>query len=355
MPDHDVQWHLQELARRVMACPAERLRIIREYHAELVAAGDVFSANVILTVRSIATDPGDAPTMVALPTKTHRLWRTKRPLWWFALPIVLAVLLLAALNRGFLSLDRSPFEIQADYVDTAPHKKPLVVVFLHGIFGTKNDTWVNRGTSFPKLLAGDPEFQERTDVFLFEYFTPKFGNAASVVGLADQLRGSLEDHRVFEDHQRVVFLSHSMGGIVLRQFLLTNRQSLAKVPMLYFYATPTNGSELTVSARVISTNPQLRGMLPLEGNDLLQSIQSGWLGWEDAKRVPSLCAYETLPTYGVMVVSLSSATALCNQMSDPMSANHIDIVKPKDRDDPRYTRFATALRHFAQPSLPAPK
>src|ERR1039457_7468863 len=59
MPDHDVQWHLQELARRVMACPAERLRIIREYHAELVAAGDVFSANVILTVRAIATDPGD--------------------------------------------------------------------------------------------------------------------------------------------------------------------------------------------------------------------------------------------------------------------------------------------------------
>jgi len=29
---------------------------------------------------------------------------------------------------------------------------------------------------------------------------------------------------------------------------------------------------------------------------------------------------------------------------DPIAANHIDIVKPKDRDDPRYMRFASALR-----------
>jgi hypothetical protein len=138
-----------------------------------------------------------------------------------------------------------------------------------------------------------------------------------------------------------------MGGIIVRQFLLNRRDHLPQIPMLYFYATPTNGSELTVAAREISNNPQLRGMLPLEGNGLLQVIQSGWMNWPEVKSVPSYCAFETLPTAGVEVVSESSATALCNQAFDPMAYNHIDIVKPRDRKDARYTRFAFALRTSA--------
>ena len=257
--------------------------------------------------------------------------------------VLIAVLIWLA-NRGMISIDRSPFDITAAYVGPAPYNKPVAVVFVHGIFGTRDATWMNHDASFPALLESDPEFHNEIDVFIYEYFTPKFGNANSIVGLADQFRGSLDDHRVFEDHQRVVIVSHSMGGLVVRQFLLTKRERLGKVPMLYFYATPTNGSELTIAARKISSNPQLRGMLPLEGNELLQAIQSGWLGWDAAKKLPSFCAYETLPTLGVMVVSMDSATALCNEDLDPITANHIDIVKPKDRDDPRYTRLTHALR-----------
>ncbi len=261
--------------------------------------------------------------------------------------IILTVIVLA--NRGVISLDRSPFDITADYIGTAPHKRPVAVVFVHGIIGSRDATWKNQSASFPALLENDPEFQNEIDVFVYEYYTPKFGNANSIVGLADQFRGSLDDHRVFDDHQRVVFVSHSMGGLVVRQFLITNRERLAKVAMLYFYATPTNGSELTVVAKEISGNPQLRGMLPLEGNELLQSIQSSWLGWDAAKRLPSYCAYETLPTFGVAVVSMASATALCNEPLDPITADHIDIVKPKDRGDPRYTRLAHALRDELTP------
>ena len=260
---------------------------------------------------------------------------------------MVAILVLA--KAGFFpfpEFDKPQFEVNSLYIGPAPHNKPTAVVFVHGIFGTREDTWLNaaNNTSFPALLGADPEFQKQIDIFVFEYFTPKFGNAGSIVDLADQLRGSLDDKRIFEDHQKVVFLSHSMGGLIVRQFLLSKRERLAQVSMLYFYATPTNGSELTTIAKQLSTNPQLRGMLPLEGNDLLQSIQGNWLGWEDVKKIPSYCALELLPTYGVMVVSRSSATALCNQELDPMSSNHIDIVKPNDRDDTRYSRFTNALR-----------
>jgi len=45
-----------------------------------------------------------------------------------------------------------------------------------------------------------------------------------------------------------------------------------------------------------------------------------------------------------MVVTRSSSTPLCNRGLDPITANHIDIVKPVDRSDARYTRFANALK-----------
>jgi hypothetical protein len=283
------------------------------------------------------------PAFVEAPAQRH--FKPSRK----AIRIGVAVLLLVAAAGIYLLVNstlvgKSPFEVKAEYVSAEPQKWANVVVFVHGILGSRTDTWTNQNASFPKLLATDPEFTNNTDVFVYEYYTPKFGNAASIVQLADQLRGSLEDHRIFDDHERVVFLSHSMGGLIVRQFLLSNRERIQKVPMLFFYATPTNGSDLTRAAKELSGNPQLRGMLPLEGNDLLQSITSQWLHWEEAKKIPSYCAYETLPTFGVWVVPESSATALCNQSPDPLTGDHIDVVKPADRSDPRYTRFATALR-----------
>jgi triacylglycerol esterase/lipase EstA (alpha/beta hydrolase family) len=288
--------------------------------------------------------PDEGSILVTIPTLKAIVPRSRVRLLFGLITIVAVVMAVVLAGRRLIPfIDRLPFRIESEYVGHPPHNKPIVVVFVHGIFGTKNDTWMNHRESFPTLLATDPSLEKNVDVFFFEYFTPKFSTAASIVGLADQLRGSLDDHGVFEDHQQVVFLSHSMGGLIVRQFLLTKRDRVAKVPMLYFYATPTNGSELTTIAKQISSNPQLRGMLPLEGNDLLQSIQSGWLGGDDLRKIPSYCAYETLPTYGVFVVSMSSATALCNQDLDPITADHIDIIEPRDRNDSRYTRFVTAL------------
>src|ERR1039457_6983018 len=93
--------------------------------------------------------------------------------------------------------------------------------------------------------------------------------SASIVSLADQLRGSLDDNRVFDDHQKTIFLAHSMGGIIVRQFLLSNRDRLPKVPMLFFAPTPNKGSELTLVGKDLSGNPQLGGRRQIEGNALL--------------------------------------------------------------------------------------
>ena len=236
---------------------------------------------------------------------------------------------------------RSPFKPQAGYVGTATPKNRFCVAFVHGILGSA-DTWVNGTATFP-YSSPRTEFSSEVDVFAYESYTPEFGSAPSIPELADQLDEKLQSHKVFASHEHVVFVGHSMGGLVVRQLLLADRALLAKVPVLYFAAVPTGGAHIAETGRQLSTNPQLRGMAQLDNNDFLQSMRSQWGKWPEAMKTPTLCAFETLDTFGVRVVSELSATSLCSQF-EPITANHIDIAKPSQRDDPRYSRFATALR-----------
>jgi hypothetical protein len=85
-------------------------------------------------------------------------------------------------------------------------------------------------------------------------------------------------------------------------------------------------------------------MLPLDGNDFLNSIRSHWIGTPLLKQLKTYCAFESLETNGVLIVPQSSALALCTEKPDPLTANHIEIVKPSGPYDPRFTRMLTAIK-----------
>jgi pimeloyl-ACP methyl ester carboxylesterase len=329
-----------------LALSREQLALLKRERGDIVA--DRFR-QIVLEWRAQGR-PGVTP---ADPQKHAVLW-TEGFAGFF---VVIAFSALAVMSRGWFGPGvKLATEVKSEYVSEGSHNRFAAVVFVHGIFGTKEDTWLSRGPlhTFPELLSNDPDLKDRVDVFAFEYFSPKFGAGPSIVDLDDQLRGALDDNQIFENHQKIVFLAHSMGGIVVRHFLLNHQDRIEKVPMVFFYATPTNGSEMASVGHLVSINPQLRGMVPIEGNDLLQSIQSGWLNSEKAKSIASYCAVEELPTLGVTIVTRSSATSLCNRALDPFSANHIDIVKPTDRKDPRYTRFVSALqKEVLAPNFPS--
>jgi pimeloyl-ACP methyl ester carboxylesterase len=325
--------------RRHLDLSLEQLNLLRQERGDFIA--DRFR-QIVLGWRDHGRAAGVAP---ADPPEGSMLRRELA----IGLCFVGAFVALVFLSRGWFgpgpNVKLAP-EVNSGYVTEGSHNKLAVVVFVHGIFGTKDDTWLsaNHNATFPQLLATDPAVKDKTDVFVFEYFTPKFGAAPSIVDLADQLRGDLDDHHVLEDHQKIAFLAHSMGGLVVREYLLNHQDRIGKVPMVFFYATPTNGAEMARVGQLVSVNPQLRGMVPIEGNDLLQAIQSGWMNSDKAKSIASFCGVEELPTAGIMIVTRSSATSLCNQPLDPFSASHIDIVKPSNREDPRYTRFVSALQ-----------
>jgi len=153
------------------------------------------------------------------------------------------------------------------------------------------------------------------------------------------------------DYQNIIFLSHSMGGLIVREFMLQNREVAKRVKFAYFYATPTEGSQTARLANLVSKNPQFKNMSPLESNNDLANLQRNWLSANF--ELKSFCAYESLDTYGVKVVGQGSATNLCTEPLTPMPYSHSQIVKPKNMQDDRYLAFKSAYLSFHNDLSPA--
>ena len=228
------------------------------------------------------------------------------------------------------------------------------IVFVHGVLGDATKTWTARnGAYFPALLLGDTAF-DGLDIFVYDYPSTAFADSYSVDELADNLRLLLETAKVFETHREVLFVAHSMGGLVVRQLLLKYQRFAPKVSMVYFFATPTTGSELAALAKIApSLNPQFTDMRPWKDQAYVGNLVRQWQAAEF--RVKSYCAYEKRTTYGVRVVEEQSATNLCNQRLDPIDTDHLDIVKPIDRTAISYLALRQAvLSTPASPPAPPP-
>ncbi len=249
--------------------------------------------------------------------------------------IVEVIVLLSALGVGAQAQGRSAYVRQ--------RSKDSVIVFVHGVFGDSRETWTNATSKayWPQLMTADPFF-DSFDIYTYSYPSPARGNTYTNDELVEDMRRDLEDASVFQTHKRVIFLCHSMGGIVVRAFLTRYQPLASKVPMIYFFSTPTTGAEIAALAKLLSNNPQLNGVLPMDSESYLATIQKDWLAAQF--RIASYCAYETQDTHGIRVVTLESATNLCNRRLDPINADHISIVKPRDQSDTSYIAFRNAVR-----------
>ena len=173
----------------------------------------------------------------------------------------IAALALAAAAAGARADDRTAgrsFYVQEDA------SRRTVVVFVHGGAGTAQGTWKNAEAdrSWPEMMAADEAFRGAS-VFVYSYASPWFRKALSVPQLGVDMRTVLRDRGVL-DHRNIVFVAHSMGGLVVKEFLLSFREYVAKTKFVYFFGVPSKGTELTRVARYLTDNPQSRDVGPVE-------------------------------------------------------------------------------------------
>ncbi|MBY3531217.1 alpha/beta fold hydrolase [Rhizobium laguerreae] len=119
-----------------------------------------------------------------------------------------------------------------------------VVIFVHGVMSDA-EAWRNaNGTYWPSLLTQDPRTRG-VGVYIFEYETGLFSGTYRINDAVDALTNHLRLDKVLTA-QRLIFVCHSMGGIVARRYLLREELDLleAKIEIgLFLAASPSLGSE----------------------------------------------------------------------------------------------------------------
>jgi len=135
--------------------------------------------------------------------------------------------------------------------------------------------------------------------------------------------------------------------------LLNHPSDAAHVVFVASYATPHEGSFVASMAKIYDSDPLLTDLRDGDDNSFLVDLEQRWRSTPYAARIHRYCAYEALDTAtgaGVgrylrahaRVVSYYSATYGCDVDTAPKKivADHIDIVRPKDRSADAYTFFA---------------
>ena len=241
------------------------------------------------------------------------------------------------------------------------------VIFVHGLGGHAYKTW-RRGedddTFWPIWLAEDVEGAK---VYSLAYEAPVSNWLGTSMPLQDRAVNILE-LLLTEPNLRtgpIVFVCHSLGGLVLKKILLNLQQQatrrpeagdlLERVLAIVFAATPHTGARhatwldrlsflawpSTVTRTLVANDPGLR------------DINVAYRGLADDRRktLQHLVFYETLGTPGGVIVDEASADpGLPGDPPVPIDADHISIVKPPDRSSLLYARvkqFVERIPAFA--------
>ncbi|UPK91511.1 hypothetical protein LCI18_002446 [Fusarium solani-melongenae] len=266
------------------------------------------------------------------------------------------------------------------------------ICFVHGLTGNRDSTWTIHGQSkpWPETLLPPKLSRARVLTYGYDAYIMR-KSVASTNGLIDHAANLLNDlstDRAYSNasSRPLVFVAHSLGGLVCKETILLSRNNPEPhlrgifdcTKGIIFLGTPHRGSWMADWARipasalgiVKSTNTSLLKILETD-DKYLQSVQDRFWSMvrEQQKAGRDLevtCFFEELPLSGVgKVVSKGSAT-LEGYNAISIHANHSNIVKFSSMDDNGFKRLLgelirwesqirnSAARQLRQPREEAP-
>ncbi|CAL8471570.1 g11112 [Coccomyxa elongata] len=250
---------------------------------------------------------------------------------------------------------------------TSPEAPSIDVVFVHGIRGGPFVTWRRERTPgvpaasvvhdqcWPSTWLVDDVPTAR--LLSMEYAAPASGwegQSLPLWGTVGQLMDQLTAAGVGQ--RPVVFVCHSMGGILIKEMLaksasegapLHHRALLDATAGLVFYATPHHGSWLADvgwNLRFLGASPA-SSVVHLKPGAHLEEVNSVIRGLHEAGRLEVLSYCEGMPMSLVpvlprlVVVPPESAFPGFGRTVLLPDADHIDACKPPSRQDPAYAEL----------------
>jgi pimeloyl-ACP methyl ester carboxylesterase len=207
-----------------------------------------------------------------------------------------------------------------------PPERAGTIVFIHGWTGDAKETWKR----YPELMCDDARFSA-FEIVSVGYPTLMARRGLTVAQMAEWIQEGLRDELKIKETDKVIFIAHSMGGLVAREITILRRlaQSPGTVVLLAEIGSPHNGAAIAPLAAALGLSKDLtRDML--EDSSALKSLQVGWN--QLAPKPQTLCYSSPQDS----VVNEASAFFQCDyQLAFPVWS-HTEMVKPESRDDSRY-------------------
>ncbi len=131
-----------------------------------------------------------------------------------------------------------------------------VLVFIHGLLSEGERAWSSKEADWIELVANDPQFTS-CDIFLAEWYSTLLSGETDLLSSADSLAQDLSreinGNRPALSASHIIFICHSMGGLVARQALV-RRPDLFKDKQitLLTFGTPAKGVSLAVKLERIA-------------------------------------------------------------------------------------------------------
>lgn len=198
------------------------------------------------------------------------------------------------------------------------------ILFVHG--------WRGNADSFGEL----PEYLAEhfdCDSQIYEYPTGIWAESPSLEFIARHLDNWVRNHL---HAKRVGIVAHSMGGIIVRRFITSQRGRDtpidATIRQITFVASPRNGAVL---AGIGTKVPALRKIQLRElagDSSFIFALNEEWPRWM-RENVPQHCAVRCIVGLKDRVVSPNNARGDDPEAVPIPGAGHIDIVKPKSEKD----------------------
>jgi len=237
------------------------------------------------------------------------------------------------------------------------------VVFVHGLGGGSHSTWRGDGaeTFWPSWIGAD---FPTAGVWTLGYHADVSAWTNESMPLADRGTAILETLANEGIGERpVIFITHSMGGILAKQILrhatsfgVKRWESIARRTRgIAFLATPHAGADLAGFAElarlVLRTNEQVAELRA--HHPRLRELHAWFLKYQGDQKLVCRTFCETrelrpavlgltLPK-GFMVVDQTSAEPhVPGEVAIPLDEDHVSICKPNDRNAPVYK----SLRRF---------
>jgi pimeloyl-ACP methyl ester carboxylesterase len=237
-------------------------------------------------------------------------------------------------------------------------KNGLNVIFIHGI-NSSEECWRHKNGSYWFNLLKDESELADIGIYVFSYRTGLNTGSYSLSDIVD----SLIEYFVLDDlisSSGIIFVCHSMGGIVTRRFLVKEQSVLIQKGLnkigLFLVASPSLGSEYANMLSLISSamgHTQASALQFSQSNVWLNDLDKDFMNLKgnETLQIKGKELIEDLPLYGKgfirkqIVEPFSGAKYFGNSFKVPGS-DHSTIATPADKEAIQHRLLVQFVKEF---------